>query len=329
MTLIDSKPLATLLKERTLEIHDSVATSEGANLLTSGNLSREEYTRYLMMLWHVYDTLEKALERHATHPALEPTYNPTLLERAPSLAADISHLLDVDESSWKYHPIHTNLIAAYPSPLSDYVQRIEELSNSSDPSALLAHSYVRYLGDLSGGQTIRHTLAKAYNLDEAAGFGLSFYRFKELRSSKVASQGEMKRIKEWFREGMNVAGERIVHIKATVTEESQRAFLFNSQLFNILRLEEQEETLTSKQGRRSLSAYPLSQILAVFGAVCLAHFFLVTSSAETAYYPLSRILAVFGAAYLAHFILVVGRFTGIESSHCSFLTIKHWFASHL
>jgi heme oxygenase len=162
--------------------------------------------------------LEKALESHATHPALEPTYNPTLLERAPSLAADISHLLDVDESSWKYHPIHINLMAAYPSPLSDYVQRIEELSNSSDPSALLAHSYVRYLGDLSGGQTIRHTLAKAYNLDEAAGFGLSFYKFKELRSSKVASQGEMKRIKDWFREGMNVAGERNFQLKGMSSE---------------------------------------------------------------------------------------------------------------
>jgi heme oxygenase len=56
MTPVDySKLLATLLKERTLEIHDSVATSDGANLLTSGKLSREEYTRYLMMLWHVYE----------------------------------------------------------------------------------------------------------------------------------------------------------------------------------------------------------------------------------------------------------------------------------
>jgi len=104
-------------------------------------------------------------------------------------------------------------MAAYPPPLSDYVQRIEELSNSNDPCALLAHTYVRYLGDLSGGQSIRHTLAKAYNLDEAAGFGISFYGFKELRSSKTASQGEMKRIKDWFREGMNVAGERNVEVK--------------------------------------------------------------------------------------------------------------------
>ena len=228
-----SKPLAALVREGTREIHDSVSASEGAKLLLSGGLSREEYARYLMMLWHVYESviiillafftdlghfipssaLERALDRHANHPTLEPTYNPTLLARGPSLAADISHLLDVDESSWKYHPIHLNLMIAYPSPLSDYIQRIEELSNSNDPSALLAHSYVRYLGDLSGGQILRHALAKAYNLDEAAGLGISFYWFKELRSSKAASQEEIKRIKEWFREGMNVAGEKSIEVK--------------------------------------------------------------------------------------------------------------------
>lgn len=104
-------------------------------------------------------------------------------------------------------------MATYPPALSDYVRRLEELSNSNDPSALLAHSYVRYLGDLSGGQTLRHTLAKAYDLDEASGMGISFYSFKELRSSKVASQGEMKRIKDWFREGMNTAGDRGVEVK--------------------------------------------------------------------------------------------------------------------
>ena len=109
-------------------------------------------------------------------------------------------------------------MAAYPSPLSDYVKRIEELSNSSDPSALLAHSYVRYVGDLSGGQIMRHTLAKAYNLDKGAGFGLTFYQFKELRSSKVASQEEIRRIKDWFREGMNVAGERVVQVKGMLRE---------------------------------------------------------------------------------------------------------------
>jgi heme oxygenase (biliverdin-producing, ferredoxin) len=109
----------------------------------------------------------------------------------------------VPENSWKSHPIHTTLLSSAPYGLTDYVNRIHELSDSEDPSSLLAHAYVRYLGDLSGGQTIRHTIAKAYGLDEASGQGLSFYAFKELKSSKPANQGEMKRIKDWYRAGMN------------------------------------------------------------------------------------------------------------------------------
>ena len=125
----------------------------------------------------LFSAIETALEKHATHPSLEPTYNPALLARAPALASDISYLLQVDERTWKSHRIHLQLMSRSPTPLLNYVRRIEELSQSSDPSALLAHSYVRYLGDLSGGQTIRHTIAKAYGLDEAAGLGISFYAF--------------------------------------------------------------------------------------------------------------------------------------------------------
>ncbi len=91
-----------------------------------------------------------------------------------------------------------------PSALTEYIERIQDLVNSEDPSPLLAHSYVRYLGDLSGGQNIRTTLSKAYGL--SAEDGLSFYVFKELQTSKPASIGEMKRIKDWFRDGMNKGG---------------------------------------------------------------------------------------------------------------------------
>ena len=59
--------------------------------------------------------LEGALERQAAHPTLEPTYNPALLARVPSLSADISHLLQVNESSWKAHPIHVELLASFQS----------------------------------------------------------------------------------------------------------------------------------------------------------------------------------------------------------------------
>lgn len=149
--------------------------------------------------------LERALERYPTHPLLEPIYNPTLLARAPAISADISYFLEDD--NWKDHPLHQKLLASSTVQLNAYVSRITSLADQEDQSGLLAHSYVRYMGDLSGGQNIRHVLAKAYDLDETADFGISFYVFKELKSANRATMGEMKRIKEWFRSGMNTVGE--------------------------------------------------------------------------------------------------------------------------
>jgi heme oxygenase len=56
MAAVDyTQPLATLLRDSTHEAHDQVATSTGAKRLLSGQLSRDEYVQYLMMLWHVYE----------------------------------------------------------------------------------------------------------------------------------------------------------------------------------------------------------------------------------------------------------------------------------
>lgn len=148
-------------------------------------------------------TLERALERHASHPTLSPTYNPALLARAPSLASDIAHLLQTPEVSWKSHPIHKSLQVSPPRGLAAYTARLNTIATSADPSPLLAHAYVRYLGDLSGGQVIRRRVAKAYGLDLEDGLGTKFYDFKQLGGTKSGSIGDFKKIKGWYRDGMN------------------------------------------------------------------------------------------------------------------------------
>ena len=149
--------------------------------------------------------LERCLDAHPSNPILETTYNPSLLARSAALSSDISYLSQLDEQSWKAHPVNQALLDPS-SSLSRYLVQLRHIASTS-PISLLAHSYVRYLGDLSGGQTIRHILSKAYGLDEASGEGLSFYAFRSLHSTAPAGLGEMKRIKEWFREGLNAAGE--------------------------------------------------------------------------------------------------------------------------
>lgn len=281
-TTIDSQPLAKLIRESTHHAHGTVQNSPGAAALLSGRLSLNEFVRYLMMLWHIYDTLERGLERHSTHPSLEPTYNPTLLARAPSLSADISFLLQVPESSWKSHPLYLELMTSKPAPLTAYISRIEELTNAEDPTPLLAHSYVRYLGDLSGGQVARHAISKAYGLDENAGLGLSFYAFKSLRSQKLANQGEMKRIKEWFREGMNTAGNLGIGVKASVLEEAHNAYDLNISIFTVV----QTTPIVAEVVEISKEVSPkktntVSQVITAMVALFLAHFVLVIGSGFT------------------------------------------------
>ncbi|KAJ7726560.1 hypothetical protein DFH07DRAFT_1000752 [Mycena maculata] len=272
MSVIDlSLPLSDLVREGIKKAHEEVGVSPAAAAMLHGELPKEEYIRFLMMLWHIYDTFERGLERHQTNPVLQPTYNPTLLARAPSLSTDIAYLLGVPESEWKVHRIHVQLMAAQPPALETYVARIQAIADSPEPSPLLAHAYVRYLGDLSGGQTIHRALAKAYGLT-MGGAGLSFYAFKALHSNKPATQGDMKRIKEWFRAGMNKgAGDDMV-VKEAVMNEASRVFEYTGAIFKEVSLEPQESKVLLDANKPR--TFFLASVIAVILAVCIGHLLL-------------------------------------------------------
>ncbi|THV03008.1 hypothetical protein K435DRAFT_836069 [Dendrothele bispora CBS 962.96] len=300
-----NQPLSEILKQSTKEAHDEVATSPEAGKLLRGELSKEQYARYLMMLWHVYAAIEQGLERHAAHPVFEPTYNPALLFRAPALSSDISTILQVSE--WKTHPIHHRLICSPPQGLTDFVNRIHECADAPDPSPLLAHAYVRYLGDLSGGQTIRHTLAKAYNLDEKSGQGLQFYAFKELTSSKSASQGDMKKIKEWYRAGMNEGVGDDLKRKSDVVDEASLSFRLNARLFAAISQSEpepSEEVMTKEQLAALVN--PLAP--------------------EQSGYSVQSVVVLIVAVSIGHFLLTVGGFTG-QRGWIKLMALEEWLHS--
>lgn len=157
-------------------------------------------------------TLEHALEAHAGHPALQHTYDPTLLSRAPALAEDIAFFLRCPVSTWQSNPAHTALLLSHLEPLEAYESRIRALSESDDAALLLAHAYVRYLGDLSGGQTIQRRIARAYGLDVATGNGMRFYSFGGTDDARST-----KELKEWYRAGMNTGVGDDVRLKGAST----------------------------------------------------------------------------------------------------------------
>lgn len=103
--------------------------------------------------------------RHAAEPALARVALPALARKA-ALAIDLELL----------HGAHWEREISLQSATMHYVERLAELARTA-PQGLLAHAYVRYLGDLSGGQILRRVLASALALTNDA--GLAFYRFPE------------------------------------------------------------------------------------------------------------------------------------------------------
>ncbi|KZT64277.1 heme oxygenase [Daedalea quercina L-15889] len=322
-----SLPLAELLRKGTAIAHEEVEKSQGAGWMVRGELDREEYIRFLMMLWHVYDTLEHGLERHASHPVLSFSYNPALLSRAPALSADIAHFLQTSEENWQNHPLHVELMSDPPAALSQYLARLNEIISSDDPSTLLSHAYVRYLGDLSGGQVIRSRVSKAYGLEDGA--GVSFFDFKPLGGSGTATLGDMKKIKEWYRDNMNSSVGDSEALKADIVEEAITAFELNSGLFAALRPPSSASLENSISTLPPLGV-PVTPVDGSFNKLSGGGepVVLYEENKKTEkMYQLSAVIAVVAAASIAHFALVVGGFTG-DRGMAKLEALRDWLFAH-
>ncbi|KAF8518547.1 heme oxygenase-like protein [Hysterangium stoloniferum] len=254
-----SEEVSDLLRKETRAAHKNADNTEAAVSLARGDLDKDEYIRYLIILWHVYSTLENALEVHSSHPVLAPTYNPAVLARTPALSSDIVYLLYTPESEWQRHPLALSISQNIPAVLLEYTDRIRTAATSHDPSTLLAHLYVRYLGDLGGGQQISHRIAKAYGLDDTTGLGTQFYQFKKLGgSSPATTRGDMTTIKDWF-------------CKAAIVSETNTVFSLNDGFLRLLRPPSQTK-VTAKEG-----SFTVAAVLSFMLAMGIAHFEFVTN----------------------------------------------------
>jgi heme oxygenase len=170
------------------------------------------------------------MSTHSSNPVLQGIYDPSLLARGPALVSDITHLLSrlpaSDEPSATSStssldpsaplppfpvPSFIEPIFSSPAPaLSNFLTHIHHLSTASDQAPLLlAHAYVRYLGDLSGGQIIGGRIKRAYGLKGKEGTAFYDFSAKGERSgfeSDPSGEGGKKRlmdIKDWYRRGMD------------------------------------------------------------------------------------------------------------------------------
>lgn len=156
--------LALRLREATRALHREVERAGVMRHLLRGQLSRAAYCHLLRNLHALYSSLETELQTAAqAHPVLRELV-PQLMRRVPALEQDLLHL---QGPGWRHDLPLTHAAQAY-------VQRLQALGQRQ-PLLLAAHAYVRYLGDLNGGQMLAGLVARQLQLPP--GQGVAFYSF--------------------------------------------------------------------------------------------------------------------------------------------------------
>jgi len=141
------------LKSATRQLHARAERSGVMADLLAGTVKLNAYVALLVNLHAIYAALESALDTGPT-----PTSLFASLARCATLEADLHAFAAVPQ-------------ALAPATL-DYVDRLSTL-HGARAHRLWAHVYVRYLGDLHGGQILSRRVRDLF----AAPVGTSFYDF--------------------------------------------------------------------------------------------------------------------------------------------------------
>jgi len=205
--------LSELLAEGTKDSHDKAENCQFVKDFLRGRIKRELFKKGTAALYFVYSALEEEIEKNQDHPLFAPIYFPTELHRREALGRDLEYFYGED---WEKQ------ISLSPGT-KPYVDRIHEVGEK-DPALLVAHSYTRYMGDLSGGQILKKVAQRALKLP-STGEGLNFYQFEGIHSHKG--------FKQLYRSRMNEI-EMDDETKEKIVAESNLAFVFNMMVFTEL-----------------------------------------------------------------------------------------------
>jgi len=206
-----SSHLATKLREGTKKSHTMAENTGFIACFLKGTVEKNSYRKLVSNLYFVYSAMEEEMERQQSHPIVSQIYFPEL-NRKSALEQDLYYYYGAD---WRDQ--------IEPSTSAEvYVARLREVSNTA-PELLVAHSYTRYLGDLSGGQILKGIAQRGMNLTD--GRGTNFYEFKTIADEKA--------FKDKYRQAMN----ELPVDEATVNrivDEANDAFGLNMKMFKEL-----------------------------------------------------------------------------------------------
>ena len=163
----------------------------------------------LANLAEIYRALEAELSRHSDRPALS-WLDLDAVRRLERVEADIATWHRADDPS----PI-------VEATARDYAARLHRTGDEC-PDLLVAHAYVRYLGDLSGGQILRPIVARMLGASDS--HGLSFYDFPHVPDAGA--------FKQRFRAQLDAIHDGVLCDR--IVAEAKLAFALHERLFRDL-----------------------------------------------------------------------------------------------
>jgi heme oxygenase len=175
------------LKELTHQAHKDAETSPFVKILFSGKINPQLYATYLKNQHPQYEILEVCAMPHGLLTGLPD------IRRAPAINADYVELWEDQEHPPDILPV-----------VDRYIKYI--LSIKDDPKKLMAHLYVRHMGDLAGGQMIAKRVpgsGKYYQFENPDALKIAI---RERLSDDMADEAKLcfQFAKEFFEEMMTL-----------------------------------------------------------------------------------------------------------------------------
>ena len=202
---------AQRIRTETAQAHRFAESTNFVKGILKGVMDMESFANMQAGMYLVYEALEEELERHKDNPLVGQIHFPELSRKAV-LERDLEYLYGED---WRSQLRMT-------SARQEYIDRIHWLGEH-DPGLLVAHSYTRYLGDLSGGQVISKIARRSLGLEGRD--GLRFFDFDEIEKAKVFKNEYRNRLNQ-----LPLTDERAQQI----IDEAKQVFALNQGLFEEL-----------------------------------------------------------------------------------------------
>ena len=199
------------IRAETAQSHRITESTSFVKGILRGSVDLESYRNMQTGLFLIYEAMEAEIERHCLHPLLRSVYFSSL-RRREALEQDLCFLWG---KSWKQN------LRLTPAR-QQYIDRIRWVGEN-DPGLLVAHSYTRYMGDLSGGQVVERIVCRSLRIQGQEGF--RFFHFDEIPDTKAFKNVYRKRL-----DGLPISMAQ----GSDIIDEANRVFALNRDVFDEL-----------------------------------------------------------------------------------------------